>query len=99
MVIMADGVLVAAGSEAEIVGDATVTVVAAEPWAAAFRALEEARLPVALAGRTLRVPGAPPAAVAEVLGGAGARVTEAPATLEERFFQLTLRQSATDGSA
>ena len=93
LVIMADGAVVAEGTVGEIVGDARVTVVEAESWAAAFRALEESGLPVSLAGRGLRVPGVAPDAVRRALGHGGpgvaqARVFDAPATLEERFFEL-----------
>ena len=88
LVIMADGRVVAEGTAAEITGDTRVSVVQADDWAAAFGALEAAGLPAALAGRTLRVPGASPARVTRALGPLAARVSEAPATLEERFFQL-----------
>jgi hypothetical protein len=47
-------------------------------------------------GRTLRVPGVPPAEVSRALGAIKARVTSAPATLEERFFQLTLSAGITE---
>ncbi|HEY9243472.1 MAG TPA: AAA family ATPase, partial [Streptosporangiaceae bacterium] len=90
LVIMADGRVVAEGSAAEITGGRRVSVVEADSWVAALDALEAAGLPAALAGRTLRVPGASPAEVARVLGTLPARVSEAAATLEERFFQLTL---------
>ena len=102
LVIMADGRVVDQGTAPEIIGAARVTVVETPAWAAAFGALEEARMPVALAGRALRVPGATPAEVRRALGeagGAGARVYEAPATLEERFFQLTLPRSTTEEPA
>jgi ABC-2 type transport system ATP-binding protein len=101
LVIMADGRVVAQGTAPEIVGTAQVTVVATAAWADAFRALEEARLPVALAGRALRVPGAEPAEVQRVLTAAGqqARVSAAPATLEERFFQLAQPGSETEATA
>jgi ABC-2 type transport system ATP-binding protein len=90
LVIMADGRVVAEGSAAEITGGRRVSVVEAESWAAALDALEAAGLPAALAGRTLRVPEASPAEVIRALGALPARVSEAPATLEERFFELTL---------
>jgi ABC-2 type transport system ATP-binding protein len=96
LVIMADGRVVAQGTAAQIIGDARVTVVEAPSWAAAFGTLEESGMAVALAGRTLRVPGASAAAVRRALGNgpaggnAQARAYEAPATLEERFFQLVL---------
>jgi len=90
LVIMADGRVVAEGSAAEITGGRRVCVVEADSWAAALDALEAAALPAALAGRTLRVPGASPAEVRHALGEVPARVSEAPATLDERFFELTL---------
>jgi ABC-2 type transport system ATP-binding protein len=89
LVIMADGGVVAEGTAADIIGAARVTVVAAASWAAAFRRLEDAGLSVALAGRALRVPGVGPDAVRRTLGDLQARVFVVPATLEERFFELT----------
>jgi ABC-type multidrug transport system ATPase subunit len=94
LVIMADGRVVAAGTAAEIVGKRQVTVVEAESWSAAFRVLERAGLQVALAGRGLRVPGANPAEVRRALGDLPAVVRQVPATLEERFFELTQQTSA-----
>jgi ABC-2 type transport system ATP-binding protein/ribosome-dependent ATPase len=99
LVVMAAGRVVAQGTARDITGDAQVTVVEPDPpgsWAPAFGALEQAGLPVALVGRTLRVPGAPPAEVTRALGAISARVTSAPATLEERFFQLTLTSAGTE---
>ena len=87
---MAEGRVVAEGTASQIIGSARVTVVAAADWAAAFGALEAAGLAVALVGTTLRVPGADPALVRQALGGLPARVTDEPATLDERFFELTL---------
>jgi len=97
LVIMAAGRVVARGTAREITGDAHVSVVESGSWAAAFGALEAAGLPVALVGRTLRVPGAAPDAVRRALGALPATVTSAPATLEERFFQLTLASDTTKG--
>ena len=95
LIIMADGAVVATGTSEQIIGAAQATVVEAADWRAAFGDLELAGLPVALAGRTLRVPGATAEAVRQVLArrsadGAAYRVYAAPATLEERFFDLTL---------
>jgi ABC-type multidrug transport system ATPase subunit len=90
LMIMANGLVVARGTAAEIVGGATVSVVSAPSWEPAFAALEAAGLPVALVGRTLRVPGAAPGQVRQALAGVPAEVAEQPATLEERFFQITL---------
>ena len=95
LVIMAGGAVVAHGAAAEIIGAARVSVVTAASWTAAFTALERAGLLVALAGRSLRVPGSAPEEVRRALGGIDASVQEAPATLEERFFQLTLSTSGT----
>jgi len=98
LMVMADGRVVAEGTAGQIVGDARVTAVEtveAGSWARAFAALEAAGLPAALVGRTLRVPGADPAGVRRALGPIEASVTGAPATLEERFFELTLASSRT----
>jgi ABC-type multidrug transport system ATPase subunit len=97
LVIMAAGRVVARGTAREITGDTQVSVVEPESWAAAFGAMEAAGLPVALVGRTLRVPGAAPDEVRRALGNLPATVTSAPATLEERFFQLTLSAGTTKG--
>jgi ABC-2 type transport system ATP-binding protein len=94
LIIMADGEVVATGTASEIIGAAQVSVVEAADWSAAFSRLEHAGLPVALAGRTLRVPGVSPNEVRQALavdnaaGSAGDWVHQAPATLEERFFSL-----------
>ena len=93
LMVMADGRVVAEGTAGQIVGDARVTVVETGSWAAAFDALEAAGLPAALVGRSLRVPGAGPAEVRRALGPVEASVTGAPATLEERFFELVLSSS------
>jgi hypothetical protein len=66
---------------------------------AAFAALDQAGMPATLVGRGLRVPGATPAKVTEALGPVDptARVSESPATLEERFFELTTAATAAAG--
>jgi ABC-2 type transport system ATP-binding protein/ribosome-dependent ATPase len=89
LMVMAAGRVVAEGTASQITGDARATVVEASSWQAAFEALEAAGLPVALTGRTLRVPGTGPDEVRRALAGAEARVYDAPATLAERFFELT----------
>jgi ABC-2 type transport system ATP-binding protein/ribosome-dependent ATPase len=89
LVVMADGGVVAEGTSAQIVGAAQSVLVEAQSWSAAFNALESAGLQVALAGRALRVPDARLDAVREALGDLPAVIREVPATLEERFFQLT----------
>ena len=99
LMVMADGRVVAGGTAGQIIGDARVSVVETGSWAAAFAALEVAGLPATLVGRTLRVPGADSAAVRRALGPVEASVTIAPATLEERFFELTLTSSRARESA
>ena len=58
-----------------------------------------AGLPAALVGRSLRIPGTSPAAVRHALGPLPARLYEAPATLEERFLELTRTRPDADGAA
>jgi len=72
LIIMADGAVVAAGTAAQIIGAEQVTVVESASWADSFSRLERAGLPVALAGRTLRIPGVSLAEVRRVLGGSQA---------------------------
>jgi ABC-2 type transport system ATP-binding protein len=88
LVVLAAGRVVAAGTPAQITGQARTAVVRAADWAAALRRLETAGLRAVLAGPVLRVPGRPPAEVAAALGDLPASVGTEPATLEERFFEL-----------
>ena len=90
LVVMADGRVVAEGTLDDIVGDARVTVIETREWARAFQAIDGAGMSAALVGGTLRIPGTQPADVERLLGDVSARVTEAAATLEERFLELTL---------
>jgi ABC-type multidrug transport system ATPase subunit len=90
LVVMADGLVVAQGTVAEIVGEARVTVVESDAWASALDALVRAGISAMLVGRTLRVADQRPAAVKAALSDLPAGVREQPATLEERLFQLTL---------
>jgi ABC-2 type transport system ATP-binding protein len=99
LVIMADGAVVAQGTPAQVIGDATVTVVETTDWRAAFGRLTDQGLDVSLAGTALRVPGADPDAVRRALGDARVVVSQAPATLEERFFQLVEHSQAAAGPA
>jgi ABC-2 type transport system ATP-binding protein len=90
LVVLAAGRAVAAGSLAEVVGDATATEVRTRSWEAAFTALDRAGLPVSLVGRALRVPGADPATVDRALADAGvpADLSSVPASFEEAFVVL-----------
>jgi ABC-2 type transport system ATP-binding protein len=94
LVVMADGRVVAEGTLPGIVGDARVVVVETPGWAEAFERLEAAGFQAALVGRTLRVLGVGPREVRGALGDLEARLSEAPATLEERFLELTLGRAA-----
>jgi ABC-2 type transport system ATP-binding protein len=90
LVVLASGRVVAAGTLDEVVGDATAVEVRTPSWEAAFGTLDLAGLPVSLVGRTLRVPGAGPAAVGRLLAEAGvqAEVASVPASFEETFVVL-----------
>jgi ABC-2 type transport system ATP-binding protein len=104
LVVLAGGRVVAGGTPAEVIGNATVTVVTAPAWQAAFRKLEEHGLAATLAGATLRVPAGPDqvrrALAAEPPAGEmgpAVHVGTAPATLEERFFQLVQSGAGGEG--
>jgi ABC-2 type transport system ATP-binding protein len=98
LVIMTAGRVVAQGTVEEITGEATVTAVHTEAWAEAFDLLEGAGLSVALAGRSLHLPGATTDQVDRALDGltAEARVEQVPVTLEESFFQLATGPASSD---
>jgi ABC-2 type transport system ATP-binding protein len=95
LLLMADGRLVAQGSEADIVGSTTAVAVRTDDWAQAFAALNTEGVPVMLAGRAIRVANADPAGLRVVLEAAGieASLEPVPATIEERM--LTLARGAT----
>jgi ABC-2 type transport system ATP-binding protein/ribosome-dependent ATPase len=90
LVVLAAGRVVAAGTLAEVVGDATAVEVRTPTWEAAFTTLDGAGLPVSLVGRSLRVPAADPATVQRLLVGAGvsAALATVPASFEETFVVL-----------
>ena len=90
LVVLAAGRVAAAGTLADVVGDATSVEVRTPTWEAAFTTLDLAGLPVSLVGRTLRVPGADRATVGRLLSDAGvtAEVASVPASFEETFVVL-----------
>jgi ABC-2 type transport system ATP-binding protein/ribosome-dependent ATPase len=90
LIVMAAGRVVASGTMRDVIGDHRATAVETDQWQRAFAALDDARLPVALAGRRLRVVDTPAQTVTSALATAGiaARTTEVPATLEEVFVKL-----------
>lgn len=89
LLVMADGQMVATGTTREIIGDAQVSVVETDRWAEALAVLESAGYRALAAGRALRVPGLSPSEAHQILDSTSCRATTAPATLEERFLQLT----------
>jgi ABC-2 type transport system ATP-binding protein/ribosome-dependent ATPase len=92
LVIMAAGRVVAAGALADVVGEARAVEIVAPDWVGAFAALEDAGLPSALTGTTLRVPGEDVARVRAVLAArdVAADMRTVPASLEETFVRLTM---------
>ena len=96
LLLMADGRLVAQGSEADVVGSTSAVAVHTDNWAQAFEALNSAGVPVALAGRAVRVADTAPTEITRVLDDAGMQATlePVPATIEERMLVL-----ARDGTA
>ena len=91
LLLMADARLVGGGSEEDLVAGTNAVAVATDSWTAAFEALTRAGELVTLDGRSVRVVDREPAAVERLLRAAGieARVTEVPATLEERMAALS----------
>jgi ABC-2 type transport system ATP-binding protein len=90
LLLMANGRLVAQGTEADIIGSTTAVAVRTSDWADAFAALNAAGAPVMLAGRAIRVANADPAELHQVLAAAGieASLQPVPATIEERMLVL-----------
>jgi ABC-type multidrug transport system ATPase subunit len=96
LVVLVAGRVAAAGTLAAIVGDLRTVTVIADRWEAAFTALDTAGQPVALVGRSLRVPGVDIGAVDATLRAAGvvARLSVAPATFDEAFVSIARRAAA-----
>ncbi|WP_433325247.1 ABC transporter ATP-binding protein [Spirillospora sp. CA-294931] len=98
LILMSHGRQVASGTEADIIGDSTaVEIDPAADWTRAFSALNEAGLPVTLAGRNVRVADTRPDDVRTALRAAGleADIRTVPATLEEK---MTIFDRATPNS-
>jgi ABC-2 type transport system ATP-binding protein/ribosome-dependent ATPase len=90
IVLMSRGRVVAQGSVEDIVAGGRVTEVVAEQWNRALEVLDTDGRMVTLSGRTIRVLADAPDRVSQVLVEAGiaARVTTAPATLDETMVVL-----------
>ncbi len=98
LVLMSHGRVVAAGTEPELTATTSAVAVDADSWRDVFAVLDDAGLPVTLAGRAVRVAAVPRARVQRVLDDAGlpARVRDVPATLEEVMVALgTARTGST----
>jgi ABC-2 type transport system ATP-binding protein len=93
LVVLVAGRVVATGSTEQIIGGMRTVAVSAVSWESAFRALDDGGLPVALVGRSLRVPDRSAGEVDEVLRAAGveARLAVVPATFDEAFVTIARR--------
>ncbi|KJR07582.1 ABC transporter ATP-binding protein [Gordonia sihwensis] len=96
LLLMVGGRLVGSGSEDDIIGDTRAIAVRTDDWAAAFAALNDADVPVILAGRDIRVPDTDPAQIDAVLDTAGVSAECEPvrATIEERMLVLARERPA-----
>jgi ABC-2 type transport system ATP-binding protein/ribosome-dependent ATPase len=85
LVLMADGRVVASGSQSQITGGTRAVQVRADHWQDAFTTLADAGLPVVLDGTAIRVANMDEADVCATLDAAGvtAQTTTVPATLDE----------------
>ncbi|MYR08241.1 ATP-binding cassette domain-containing protein [Gordonia sp. SID5947] len=95
LLLMASGALVGEGSEVDIVGDTRAFAVRTDDWAQAFATLNDADIPVILAGRSIRVPDTDPTTIRTVLSESGitADISPVRATIEERMLVLARRPS------
>lgn len=95
LLLMSSGLLVAQGSEADIIGDTRALAVRTDDWAATFAALNAADIPVILDGRAVRVADTDPDDVQRILEKAGVQgtVETVPATIEERMLVLARHAS------
>jgi ABC-2 type transport system ATP-binding protein/ribosome-dependent ATPase len=100
LVIMVAGHVAAAGTVSDIIGGRTAVQVETDSWEQAFTTLSEARLPVLLAGRSVRVTDTSPAEVEQTLKTAGlsTRITTVPSTLDETLITLSQAAAATTAS-
>ncbi len=101
LVIMVAGQVAAAGTVREIIGGRTAVQVDTDSWEQAFHALTDARMPVLLAGRSVRVPDTAAGEVEKVLESAGlsTRISAVPSTLDETLITLGRAASGSDPAA
>jgi hypothetical protein len=95
LIVMADGRVVAEGKVADIVGFARVTVVETPDWAGAFEAISVRERWLPWSAAPCAFPAPRPSSCwscsprLELLAPMRAKVYSMPATLEERFLELT----------
>lgn len=91
LILMSSGVIAAAGTEHDIIGNTTAVLVTTATWTEAFEVLEAAGALVTLDGRNVRVANTDQGMVERHLaaGGVVARVTSVPATLDEKMVALS----------
>ena len=90
LILMSAGRVVGRGSESDIVGDTTAVLVRTRRWQSAFELLDDAEMPVTVAGRDVRVIGASADVVQLMLDEAGidGEVVSVAATIDERMTVL-----------
>jgi ABC-type multidrug transport system ATPase subunit len=93
LVVMVRGRVAAAGRAEAIIGGMRTVVVEAANWERAFTALDDARLPLAIVGRSIRLPDGDPEEARQLLARAGveARIDLAPASFDEAFVTIARR--------
>lgn len=94
LLLMSDGLLVAEGDEAAIIGTTTAVEISTDDWATAFEVLDGQGEPVTLNGRSVRVADGDADALRALLAAHGvtASVASVPATIEERMTMLVSPQ-------
>jgi ABC-2 type transport system ATP-binding protein len=97
LVLMDLGRVVAEGRVADIVGMTTAVRVDTDDWTAAFTALTDRALPVALSGTDVRVADTDEVVVMDILRTAGveAHLEVVPATLEEKMTVIARNRAIT----
>jgi ABC-2 type transport system ATP-binding protein/ribosome-dependent ATPase len=97
LLLMADGRIVAGGTEEDIVAGMTVVEVTAGAWSEAFETLVGTGALVTLAGRVVRVVDRDAGTVEEMLaaGGIASDVRVVPATIDETMASLSLLPTGT----
>ena len=93
LIVLVGGRVAASGTAEKIIGGMRTVVVEAANWERAFTALDAAHLPLALVGRSIRLPDGDPMAARELLARAGveAHIETAPASFDEAFVTIARR--------